>query len=57
MSSMAKDLVCGMDVDQEQATVRGLTTQHEGQTYYFCCPACKRQFEQNPGQYLSGQRS
>ena len=53
---MAKDPVCGMEVDEQQATAKGLTANYEQQTYYFCCPACKRQFEQNPGQYF-GSRS
>ncbi len=53
---MAKDPVCGMEVDEQQATAKGLTATYEEQTYYFCCPACKRQFEQNPGQYF-GSRS
>jgi Cu+-exporting ATPase len=46
---MAKDPVCGMDVDP--ATARH-TTQHEGQTYYFCAPGCKRAFEAEPQKYL-----
>ena len=28
------------------------TSEHEGQTYYFCAPACKKAFEANPQQYL-----
>ena len=34
---MAKDLICGMDVDEETA----LRSEYKGQTYYFCSPACK----------------
>ena len=47
---MAKDPVCGMDVDAASATHK---TEYRGQTYYFCCPACKRSFEANPAQYLN----
>ena len=36
---MAKDPVCGMDVDE--STVRH-TAQHDGQAYYFCAPGCKK---------------
>ena len=47
---MAKDPVCGMEVDE--ATARH-TVQHEGQTYYFCAPGCKKAFEADPQKYLS----
>ncbi|MBI2755963.1 MAG: YHS domain-containing protein [Chloroflexi bacterium] len=46
---MAKDPVCGMDVAPETAKH---TTQHEGQTYYFCAPGCKKAFETEPQKYL-----
>ena len=46
---MAKDLVCGMDVDPATAVH---STTYQGQTYYFCAPGCKRAFEANPGQYV-----
>lgn len=44
---MEKDPVCGMDVDPKTA----LSTAHEGKTYYFCSPGCKKQFEDNPTRY------
>jgi Cu+-exporting ATPase len=25
---------------------------HEGVTYYFCCPGCRRRFEADPAGYL-----
>jgi YHS domain-containing protein len=46
---MAKDPVCGMDVDE--ATARH-TTDYQGKTYYFCAPGCKRALEQNPTAYV-----
>ncbi len=48
---MARDLVCGMEVDERQAEAQGLTSEHDGQTYYFCAPSCKQQFDQNPERY------
>ena len=48
---MAKDLVCGMQVDEQQAAGRGLTSEYQGQTYYFCSPSCKQQFDQNPARF------
>jgi xanthine dehydrogenase accessory factor len=46
----AVDPVCDMLVDI--ATAR-FVTEHEGQTYYFCCPACKKKFEAEPAKYLT----
>jgi YHS domain-containing protein len=28
------------------------SVEHEGRTYYFCCPGCAGRFEANPEQYL-----
>lgn len=49
---MAKDPVCGMDVDEATATE---TAEHEGTTYYFCCKGCRLDFQDDPQKYLSGQ--
>ena len=49
---MAKDPVCGMEVDPSTARH---TSDYQGQTYYFCAPGCKRAFEQNPQQYVGQQ--
>jgi len=46
---MAIDPVCGMDVDEKTAVH---TTVHEGKTYYFCAPGCKRSFDKEPQKYL-----
>ncbi len=48
---MAKDPVCGMEVDEETATNK---SEYEGTTYYFCCPGCKSSFDKEPEKYLSG---
>jgi xanthine dehydrogenase accessory factor len=45
----ALDPVCGMIV--EIASARHRST-YDGREFYFCCPACKRQFERNPHEYL-----
>lgn len=52
---MAKDLVCGMQVNEQQATSRGLTSEHQGQTYYFCSTQCKQQFDREPQRYAGEQ--
>ncbi len=47
---MAKDLVCGMEVNTSAPGV--LTSKHMGKTYYFCNPTCKSRFEEDPEKYL-----
>ncbi len=53
---MATDPVCGMQVSESEARSKGLTSEYQGKTYYFCAPGCKREFEQNPGQFVSQQQ-
>jgi YHS domain-containing protein len=48
---MAKDVVCGMNVDERQASAKDLTSSYQGQTYYFCSGRCKEQFDQEPRRY------
>ncbi len=45
---MAKDPVCGMDVDEKKA---GARSEYKGQTYYFCSPGCKQTFDKDPERY------
>lgn len=45
---MERDPVCGMDVDPKAAT---RTAEHEGKTFYFCSPGCKKAFEADPHRY------
>ncbi len=45
---MAKDPVCGMEVDEAKAAA---TATYEGKTYYFCATGCKKEFEANPSKY------
>ena len=53
MAPMAKDPVCGMDVNPEIATAQGLSSDHDGQTYYFCGKGCKLDFDEDPGKYFA----
>ena len=48
---MAIDPVCGMTVDEKTAPASAV---HEGTTYYFCAPGCKRTFEKDPAAVLQG---
>jgi xanthine dehydrogenase accessory factor len=49
IASTAIDPVCGMMVETATARHRSI---YGGREFYFCCPACKRLFEQNPQEYL-----
>ena len=46
---MEKDPVCGMDVDPATATQKA---DHDGKTYYFCGPGCRKAFEAEPAKFL-----
>ena len=46
---MAKDLVCGMEVDEKKAAA---TSVYKGKTYYFCAGGCKKAFDANPEKYV-----
>lgn len=44
--AIARDPACGMDVDTE-------TSQHEGQTYWFCSRGSMLDFHGDPAGYLA----
>ena len=44
-----KDPVCGMTV----ADTSPYRSTHAGQTYVFCCLACKTRFDKEPGRYAA----
>jgi xanthine dehydrogenase accessory factor len=46
----AVDPVCGMTVSIAGAAA---TFEHEGATYYFCCPGCRGRFQRNPAKFLA----
>ena len=45
---MAKDKVCGMNVDESKVQFK---SDHMGATYYFCSAQCKKTFEADPHKY------
>jgi len=51
-AAVLKDPVCGMMVDPARAAAQ---TEHDGTTYYFCCPHCAEKFKANPQTYLTGE--
>ncbi|MFQ5933487.1 MAG: YHS domain-containing protein [Dehalococcoidia bacterium] len=50
---LAKDPVCHMMVDKGKA---GATSEHEGETYYFCAPGCKHMFDEDPAKYIGSEK-
>jgi len=50
---MAKDPVCGMEVDEKKAADK---SEYKGKTYYFCAHGCKESFEKEPQKYIKPQR-
>ena len=50
MASIAKDPVCGMNVDPGTAAGQ---YEHRGKTYYFCCTHCLEKFRVDPQKYLA----
>ena len=45
--TMAKDAVCGMEVDEK----KGMFVSFNGKKYFFCSKACKEKFEADPKKY------
>lgn len=45
---MAKDPVCGMEVDERTAQWK---SEHKGKTYYFCAERCKQVFDKKPDHF------
>lgn len=47
---MAKDPVCGMEVDEKRAAA---TSTYKEKIYYFCAKGCKIAFDKEPEKYLN----
>jgi xanthine dehydrogenase accessory factor len=50
----ARDPVCGMTVRVDAAA---RSYEHDGVTYYFCCPGCRSAFAKDPAAYLTADHS
>ncbi len=48
---VAKDPMCGMDVDERKATAAGMRSEFGGSTYYFCNDECKKRFDAEPARF------
>lgn len=45
-----RDVVCGMTVDPKKTQYHSV---YKDKHYYFCSEHCKKQFDQNPTQFIS----
>ena len=50
---MAKDFVCDMDVEENNAAG---TSEYKGKIYYFCSRSCKEKFDKSPEKYMSKEK-
>jgi Cu+-exporting ATPase len=50
--TQATDPVCGMTVDPDTARAAGLSSEYNGETYYFCGRGCLLEFRDDPEKYL-----
>lgn len=44
---------CPVSGETFVVTAESPHVEHEGRTYYFCCPGCDARFQANPEQFLS----
>jgi YHS domain-containing protein len=52
LTPMATDPVCGMEVNPEIAKAQGLSSEHDGQAYFFCGKGCKLDFDESPAKFF-----
>jgi Cu(I)/Ag(I) efflux system membrane fusion protein len=48
LTEVSIDPICGMEVEHARAKARELTSEHNGETIYFCNPNCKKTFDADP---------
>jgi len=48
VTEVSIDPICGMEVEHARAKARDLTSEHNGETIYFCNPNCKKTFDADP---------
>ena len=51
--NLPRDPVCGLEVHPEDVDS---WVEYGGTQYFFCCPECRRLFEETPEQYAEGER-
>jgi len=56
-TSISRDPVCGMDVDEIKASAAGRMREYQGKAYYFCADVCRQQFDRNPDRFVKRSHS
>ena len=51
----AKCPVCSVEVDENEARDKGLTSEYHGKTYFFCRYDCNRQFDKDPKRFVKAE--
>ncbi len=51
LTEVSIDPICEMEVEHARAKARDLTSEHDGETIYFCNPGCKKTFDADPDAY------
>ncbi len=46
--------ICLVNKEEFVVTEHSPKVEHEGKTYYFCCPGCDTKFKADPKKYLGG---
>lgn len=54
-ATLGDTTTCPVSGEQFVVTAESPHVEHEGRTYYFCCPGCDARFQANPQQFLSPQ--
>lgn len=44
---------CPVSGEEFEVTASSPHVEHEGKTYYFCCPGCEKKFKENPQKFLN----
>jgi YHS domain-containing protein len=52
--NLPRDPVCGLEVNPDDVES---WVEYGGTQYFFCCPECRRVFEENPEEYAGEERA
>ncbi len=49
--------LCPVSKEEFTVTASSPKAEHDGKTYYFCCPGCDAKFKADPQKFLGGKKS
>jgi Cu(I)/Ag(I) efflux system membrane fusion protein len=53
LGKAGRDVVCGMNIDEDRSRAAGYLKEHQGKTYFFCTPECRDDFVKTPERFIS----